>query len=465
MASTTPLQAAGKVELQDITIISGTGIYNSLLSFLVELNLYEDIYSGGLYGNVILSDSIGLINKMSIVGEEYITIKFDTPSFNKPIHKTFKCCGIDGRTFTKDTTTESYVIHFVSPEVFLDHYYPVQRAFEGNVDDIVAEIYEKYIKYPRNMVIKDNTLTDSEDSTPLCIFTECKKPIKFISPSWSPMKCLSWLASKVTSSDDSLQAANFMFFESNKQFYWGSLESMIKEQRESQIISGIYFYTPGNVKVNAKQNSVDVDGKIYQNPDITRDFFSIHNISVMNNVNVLENIQTGYLASSYHELDVMNKVYTENNYDHVISYPNYKHTSASANGFFSMDTVRNPYAHKIVGFKHTGLFTGIDNNLNEQAIKVMPIRNSLMAEMNQIKLKLDVHGRTDIELGSLIYVYYPKSGPKQENDKNTDIRDPFYSGLYIITAIHHRVTLENHSMTMEVVKDSFGDVNEGTGGV
>ena len=464
MATITPLQAAGKVDIQEITLISGNGIYNSLISYLVELNLYEDIYSGGLYGNIILSDSLGLINKMSIVGEEYITIKFDTPSFNTPIYKTFKCCGVDNRVFTRDTTTESYVIHFVSPEVFLDHYYPVQRAFEGNVDDIVEEIYEKYIKYPRNMIVKDNTITDSDNYTPLCIFTECKKPIKFISPSWSPMKCLSWLASKVVSSDETMSAANFMFFETNKQFYWGSLESMIKEQRESQIISGIYFYTPGNIKVE-KSDIVTVDNRMYKNPDISREFFSIHNLTVVNNVNVLQNIQTGYLASSYHELDVTKKTYTENNYDHVARYPFYNHTSTSANGFFSNDTIRNPYAHKIVGFKHTGLFDNAHNNLNEQAINVMPIRNSMMAEMNQVKLKLDVHGRTDVELGSMIYVHYPKSGPRQESDKNKDIKDPFYSGLYIITAIHHRITLESHSMAMEVIKDSFGDITEGNGGV
>ena len=464
MASTSHLQSAGKVDIQDITLISGNGTYNSLVSYLVELNLYEDIYSGGLYGNIVVNDSLGLLNKMSIVGDDYITIKVDTPSFDAPIYKTFKCCGIDNRVFSSDNSTESYIIHFVSPEVFLDHYYPVQRAFEGNVDDIVAEIYEKYIKYPRNMVIKDDTITDSDDSTPLCIFTECKTPIKFISPSWSPMKCLSWLASKVVSSDPTLAAANFMFFETNKQFYWGSIESIIKEQREAQIISGIYFYTPGNVKVETK-DTVTVDSRIYKNPDLSRDFFSIHDLVVMSDVNVLQNIQTGYLASSYHELDVTNKTYNENNYDHVTRYPYYEHTSTNANGFFSSEVVRNPYAHKIVGFKHPGLFTDVPNNLNEQAINVMPIRNSMMAEMNQVKLKLDVHGRTDIELGSMIYVYYPKIGPRSDEDKNKDIKDPLYSGLYIITAIHHRITLENHSMTMEVIKDSFGDINEGQGGV
>lgn len=489
MASTAPLQSAGKVDIQELLLISGSGVFVDLHSFLIELNLYEDIYSPGLYGNIVLSDSVGLVHRLAMVGEEYLTIKIDTPSFNSPIWKTFRCSGIEKRMFTRDTTTESYMIHFVSPEIFMDHYLPVQRAFEGTIEDIVAKIYETYIWHPRKMVIKDDTLTDSEDNTNLVIFTECKKPIKFISPSWSPMKCLSWLASKAVSTDPELKAANFMFFETNKQFYWGSLESMIKDQREKQIVTGIYVYAPGNVKnTSTANNRITVGDVTYSNPDITRDFFSIHELTVLKNVDVLQNMQTGYLASVHHELDVTTRKYTETIYDHVTQFPYYHHTQTDARGFFADDTIRSPYAHQMIGFKHQGLFSktkdsnnrilptsvipislpvgskfydSVPDNLNETAKDVMPIRNSLLAEMDQIKLKIDVHGRTDVELGGLIYIIYPKSGPRGEEDIHKGIQDSHYSGFYIITAIHHQISLEGHKMTMEIVKDSFGDVNEG----
>jgi hypothetical protein len=401
---------------------------------------------------------------MTIVGEEYLNLKIDTPSFDSPIWKTFRCCGVEGRTFTRDTTTESYVIHFVSPEVFLDHYTVVQSAFEGNADDIVEEIFRKYLIHPRHLTIKDETLTDSENPTELSIFTECKTKVKFISPSWSPMKCLSWLASKVRSSDSQLKAANFMFFETNKKFYWGSLEDIIKAQRDTQTLVGIYVYAPGDVK-NTEENhtTISVGQTLFKSPDLTRDFFSVHDLNISNNINILNNLQSGYLASVHHELDVTSKTYTETIYDHVIKYPDYKHTSANAKGFFADEAVRSPYAHQIVRFKHSGLFDSIPNNLNESAKDVMPIRNSLLAEMDQIKMKISVHGRTDIELGSMMYLLYPKSGPKIDSDKNKSIQDEKYSGLYIITAIHHVITLENHTMTMEIIKDSFGDVNEGKG--
>lgn len=461
MASTSPLQSAGKVDIQELSMISGSGTFISLMSYLVELNIYEDIYSGGLYGNIVLNDSVGLVHKMTIVGEEYLTIKIDTPSFNQPIWKSFRCCGVENRVFTRDTTTESYVIHFVSPEVFIDHYIPVQRAFEGYADDIVEEIYTKYLSHPRRLEIKDGNMTDSKELTELSIFTECKKKIKFISPAWSPMKCLSWIASKVTSSDTTLNAANFLFFETNKRFYWGSLEDIIKTQRNAQNIVGIYVYAPGNVKQPIANDSVIVGDRQYNNPDLTRDFFSIHNLTITDNVNILQNIQTGYLASVFHQLDITSRNYTETVYDHVTQYPYYQHTSADANGFFATDCIRTPYSHQIVGFTHKGLFDNVANNLNEQASVVMPIRNSMLAELNQIKMKVEVNGRTDIELGSMMYIVYPKSGPKTAEDKNKSPQDAHYSGLYIITAIHHKITLETHIMEMEIVKDSFGDENEG----
>lgn len=465
MTTTTPLQAAGKIELIELTIISGSGTYMSLLSTLVEFNLFEDIYAGGMYGNVVVSDSIGLVHKLSMVGEEYLNVKFDTPGFDVPISRTFRCTGVENRTFTRDTTTESYVIHFVSPEVYLDHYMPVQAAFSGPVEDIVVDIYNKYLSHPRRMDIKDGELVDSEDNTELCLFTECRNNVKFVSPTWSPMKCLSWLASKSISTDPTLPAANFLFFESNKRFYWGSLESIIKDQRDAQNVFGIYVYAPGNVKQStANIDSITVNNQTYTNPDILRDFFSVHELTVVNNVDVLHNIQTGYLSSVHHELDVGTRKYTETIYDHVVQYPYYNHTSSNAHGFFADDGVRVPYAHQMVSFKHPHLFTGYEKNLNHQAKTVMPIRNSLLCELNQIKLKIEVHGRTDAEVGSMMYLVYPKSGEKTETDVVKNISDSYFSGLYIITAIHHKITLENHSMTMEIVKDSFGDVNEGTVG-
>ena len=448
---------AGKVQIHDIALISYNGKYATLVSHLLEFNLYEDIFSGGMYGNVVLTDTRGIITELNMIGEEFITIDFESPGFKSRIRKSFQCTGVSNRTFTKDNHTEAFVIHFVSPEVFLDHYTVVQAAFSGAVDDVVSEIYRKHFHHPRYFYVKDDTLLQSEEFTELSIFSECKQKIKFVSPSWSPAKCLSWLASKVQPSDPNLSAPNFLFFESNRRFYWGSLEDIISVQRDSNTIAGIYYYAIGNVKSMPSDNTVTVDNRTYKAPDILRDYYIVNNLVIDKNVDSLANLQSGYLSSVYHELDVRTRTHKEHVYDHVIKYPDYKHTTPSAIGFFSTDTIRSPYSHQFVGFKHKELFTGYSDNLNERAAKVVPARNSLLNELHQVKMHIDVMGRTDVEIGCLIYLHYPKVGERTETEKVKDIADPLYSGLYLITAIHHRVTVENHFMTMEIVKDSLGN--------
>jgi hypothetical protein len=78
-----------------------------------------------------------------------------------------------------------------------------------------------------------------------------------------------------------------------------------------------------------------------------------------------------------------------------------------------------------------------------------------MLELTNIKMNMTVPGRTDAEVGRIIYFEYPSMGAKDETDSGSSAQDKLYSGFYIITAIHHKVNKLEHSMTMEVIKDSL----------
>jgi hypothetical protein len=70
-------------------------------------------------------------------------------------------------------------------------------------------------------------------------------------------------------------------------------------------------------------------------------------------------------------------------------------------------------------------------------------------------MNITVPGRTDVEAGALLYLKFPALGPTSEKDQTADKSDKNFSGYYLVTAIHHRVTLEEHVMVMEIVKDSL----------
>lgn len=472
MTTTTEPTRPRQVDIKEITVINAIMTPINVLPMLVELNLFEDMFAGGMYGNITLNDDSALIDTFSFMGEELINLHFDTPKFDTPIRKTFRCCGITNRFFVRDSQVEQYTIHFVSPEVAMDHFGVIQTAFDGKVDDIVEKIYTDYLLFPRYYEVnEDNTsATPSEEETPLRMISEYPQKIKFVSPSWSPIKCLSWLASKIASVPP-ITAPNALFFESNKSYNFGSIEEILVQTRKNQALAGVYYYVPGNLRDFKSDsgspigNTVNVGGREFSSPDIPMEFFGVHDLTVITDVDSLKNMQKGYLASVYHKIDVMNKQHTVEEYDHVENFYRYNHTSPYATGFFLDGAVRSPYAHQFVGFSHPGLHTGVENNLNETASKIMPARNSLLQDIGQIKLKLDAAGRTDIEVGNVIYMYYPRGGVKSDIQTTLPIRDEHYSGVYIITAIHHRINREEHLMTMEVVKDSFDNGANATGGL
>ena len=77
-----------------------------------------------------------------------------------------------------------------------------------------------------------------------------------------------------------------------------------------------------------------------------------------------------------------------------------------------------------------------------------------MNELSTIKLILTVPGRSDAEVGNIIYLRYPQARPRDGEDSNISLDDPMYSGFYLVTAIHHKFNHLKHVMIMEVCKDS-----------
>jgi hypothetical protein len=74
-------------------------------------------------------------------------------------------------------------------------------------------------------------------------------------------------------------------------------------------------------------------------------------------------------------------------------------------------------------------------------------------------VEINVFGRTDYTVGQKVYLEMPKPVVITEKDQaNADPQNGFidtmYSGFYIVTAINHVISRENHTCIMELSKDS-----------
>jgi len=117
---------------------------------------------------------------------------------------------------------------------------------------------------------------------------------------------------------------------------------------------------------------------------------------------------------------------------------------------------RTPYSNVSFVSLNSHLFD--DYSLQEDYIGNVSFRTSYSNSFNQFKFRMDVPGRTDIEVGRVINLLFPTPKAKEEEfDVDPDNAfDPILSGPYLITAIHHKFDVTKHSMTLEIVKNGVG---------
>jgi len=313
MTTTTEgLFKAGDVTFEKLHLLTQDGVELDLTQFLVELNIFEDIFSNAMKGTIVLVDSRNIINILGLKGEETLIVKLKTPSFDdtQVISKEFITYKISDRKVIRDNNTQMFTIHFVSPELLLDTALPLYDPFSGPVDQVIQKIFDDYIKL----------------NTDFKILTNTQNSVKFISPGWSPFKCINWLTSKAITQWDNNK--NLIFYESNKKFYLVSIDTLY----ENGASIGTYMISPANIDL--------ATGK-----DVNRQMFIVKEAKMISSVDQIKNVVSGYLSNRLIHLDIYNKEYKLVDYEHT-DY-GYFEKSNNANKYFDTklfrkNTIRNP---------------------------------------------------------------------------------------------------------------------------
>ena len=68
------IKFAGDFQLIDVKIGSARGIILDVYNFVVDINLFEDLSSPTLSGNITLNDAQDLVNLMPFIGEEKLSL-------------------------------------------------------------------------------------------------------------------------------------------------------------------------------------------------------------------------------------------------------------------------------------------------------------------------------------------------------------------------------------------------------
>lgn len=437
------LLSAGDIEIVQAVIINQAGQEYDVKLFIGELNIFEDMYRPGMYGNLLVIDANNLSNIIGLIGDEYLRLALVTPTMEALIFKTFKIYSITDRQMISDSGKQSYLLHFCSPEIFIDILSPIYQTWSGKIDDVVSRIYSKHISTSRY---------GADEPTQLVILGATDNEVKFTSPGWRPFHCINWLASRAVA--QGYKNPGYLFYESNKAYYFANVEALMDLAIKDKSIYQWYSYGAFNLNGNEPE-------ELQYMKDIDRDYAKIEEMQVVQNFNQLKNAQNGYLANRLITLDMLSKDYQVYDYDHVSGFDDYKHLeniggiSNSDCAPFSKNALRSPAG--MVNFypRHQYLYNGFKDNVADVIEKTLPRRISTLNELTNFKIEITVPGRTDVEVGAVVGLLYPDASPRDESDKTNLKTDELYTGYYLITAIRHKITLQKHMMILELVKDSL----------
>jgi hypothetical protein len=420
MSADDTISIAGEVVINKLYIVSGDEkVKVDLTGMMIEVDIYEDIFSHTLSGSITITENFNLIHSLPIIGEEVIEIEFKTPGIKKTFSKQFFLYKI-GRKMIDANSKNLYLLNIISVEALKDLNTKISKAFTGMPHTIAEEIFNKYLKVDTKLDIK-----------------QAANNIKFISLYWSPFKCINFALSRAIGIDK-FKTPTYLLYETNQGFKVRSLNDLFKEEPISE-----FFFDKKNMR------NIMPDGESTR--DIDREFKQIEKFDIIESMDYVDRLMNGVYSFKVFDINILTKTIKKQIYNYWDNFEDTnhlgEHPTHSKYVFFNDENCRiewvvtNPYVY--------------DNIKTDLKAEILSKRLPLLAQTEMITVEITVPGRLGIECGNTVNLNMKNYETKKTEDATVSDMDKYYSGKYLVTSIEHRLTQTRHKMSMQLVKDSF----------
>lgn len=408
---------ATEFSLDDLTIISSTGIAIRLDQVVRELNIFEDLFGNIMSGNIFISDSQNLINVLPIVGAEYLKITLVKPSSPWRLEKTFRIYKITER---KRTTayTEDYVLSFCSEEGVLNESMKISKSYKGmTISQIIKDITTTYLhisssKFPTNQL------------------TQTTDVIDVVIPYWTPFYTINWLSRMARTGK--FPGCSFVFFEDSKGFHFSPIESL-SQQKPLQMIN----FMPVNFETDTSKDKTD-------KTDMEIKHEASERYELLGAPDLLRSIHTGMYAGRLVRIDPLSQKITITTLDGATQFNATQHV----NGHTIIQTNKDRTATQ-QNEHFDAYFRVAADNLKVDTWMLQ--RNAYISALHEFQLSVVVPGNMNYRVGQVVTLNLPASTAPTRDKKPIDA---LFTGNYLITSIRHKIDRTKYVCILELSKDS-----------
>ncbi len=401
-------------KFNSLELINSGGQTLDLRKIYVELQIFQDLYSSVMYGEILINDGNDVFSNFYLLGNEYIKINLDKPGLSRPFERTFRIFKASNRSPSTDSG-QTYLLHFCSDEMISSQQMLVSKAYKSSkIKNVVSDILDKELKV---------------DSTRIASLENTSGNFDFIIPNYRPFEAIQWAAAR---GYDQKKFCYF-FFENKNGFNLTSLQTLIKQKPYKTL------------KYEIKNTDRD--------PANNKD--SIDNLDIVNDFDMLTSISNGAFSSRLMLIDLFNQSY---------DFADYNLNTAEAQGnlinkYKPVNSFKNSKDQTLFESKESFFRTylSINDTVSEKSNDVkywMLPRAMHMVMLNHFKIKVTLPGDIELKAGDIVNYEFPVFESANSAGKKIDKKR---TGKYLVTAVNHKFSEDMFESIAELVSDSYAE--------
>jgi len=397
---------------RSIVITNAAGLEFNVTPNVGELNIYEDLFSNTLSGNIVVADDLALVDRMDLRGNEKIKVEMHKEHEDSTVEIfDFFVYSTNSRQRINNTS-EAYVINFVSFEAILNNNTRCYQAIEGTNDAGVKELFD---------MIGTEKSIDIESTS---------GHHKFVMPSWTPFEGINWYAGRSISADSG--GSYFLFYETLKGFKFKSVEALIKSNPVYE-----YRHEPAGTDF------------------LVKDATNIREFKVVEMGDSISGTSEYYTTLWTHDLIRKKVVKQDFSYDKDNKGKLNEHLlgTTSKTGFnIDLAERREVFGSKVVTKLET---RNVHMQTSDYVYDAIQPKMSAMRQFSNLKIRFLAFGNRKMNVGDVVEMKFLRSMMiTKENKNEDDAEDKLLSGKYIISAIRFMFKPHSFHMVVEAIKDT-----------
>ena len=477
----------GDFRAGEIILYSYGGSQLEISGMTAVVNVYQDLDSAFLSGNLMFFDSVGAVNKLPIIGNEFLEFKFRTPidakgdeEMNATNHR-FQV--YEKRSVRSTQNTQAVALFFTSIESIRNERLRVSKSLSGSYGEMVDKIFKT-----------DKTLLNSKKD----VFIDPTKGVyKYTFPNCRPVEAVRHMT--YMSEPINFKTPDYMFYENNRGFHFRCLESLYRESGDNTRNRPFVAFIDLLSAFNPNFGTPDVESE----SPITKPY----SFSFNDSYNTLKNTRRGMFGSVTYAHDLIDKKFIKSRTSYTNYYEQALHIDAPTGagavyqgimppgpaefdddytvddksyGSTNKHQINRLHASKLTKASSADnrkymddyfarVFvvpaTKANHVFNSEGTELDPRmtakQNLSEATRDYFSMDIDLPGNFTYNIGDLVWCEVPSYNAADMTTDNKvmreDVIDPFLTGRYLIKSLHHQIDMidQKHTTAMTVVRNVF----------